>query len=386
MNAIQRFYIAINKGIPDRIPVVPKIWVDLAANLTGTSLYDVIKSPETALRVIIEAGIMLELDAVRQFHFPERKIEVQDDKVYEIRDGRRIGKIDMKGGLITHLDNTVDYHLEDPYTMAHYHFWAAKSPIINKVEDVKRIAVPNKKFLKEIGWELRQKKMMKLAGDRMVLIGDCSSATLAFYECLRGMNATMFDLIEEPKLVHTAMEKGAEIAIEKGKFNIDIGLKVLRLNDSIANMSVISPQHFREFVKPHMKIVCDELHHYDPKVRIYCHICGNVLPIMEDLVDIGLDCIAPLDPLGEFTCQQARKHVGEKVSLMGGVNTLSFINNTCDEIIKEARICMTGAGKKGGFILGSGCVIPRSAKKENIEALVVAAKKYGVYQNGVLCS
>jgi hypothetical protein len=187
MNAIQRFYIAINKGIPDRIPVVPKIWVDLAANLTETSLHDVIKSPETALRVIIEAGIMLELDAVRQFHFPERKIEVQDDKAYEIRDGRRIGRIDMKGGLITHLDNTVDYHLEDPYTMAHHHFWAAKSPIINKIEDVKRIAVPNKKFLKEIGWELRQKKMMKLAGDRMALIGDCSSATLAFYECLRGM-------------------------------------------------------------------------------------------------------------------------------------------------------------------------------------------------------
>jgi len=334
MNAIQRFYIAINKGIPDRIPVVPKIWVDLAANLTGTSLYDVIKSPEIALRVIIEAGIMLELDVVRQFHFPERKIEVQDDKVYEIRDGRRIGRIDMKGGLITHLDNTVDYHLEDPYTMAHYHFWAAKSLIINKIEDVKRIAVPNKKFLKE--------------------------------------------------LVHAAMEKGVEIAIEKGKFNIDIGLKILRLNDSIANMSVISPQHFREFVKPHMKIVCDELHHYDPKVRIYCHICGNVLPIIEDLIDIGIDCIAPLDPLGGFTCQQVRERVGEKVSLMGGVNTLSFVNNTCDEIIKEARICMTGAGKKGGFILGSGCVIPRSAKKENIEALVVAAKKYGVYQNGVL--
>ena len=30
---------------------------------------------------------------------------------------------------------------------------------------------------------------------------------------------------------------------------------------------------------------------------IYCHICGNVLPVVELLVDAGLDCIAPLDRL-----------------------------------------------------------------------------------------
>lgn len=78
MNAIQRFYIAINKGIPDRIPVVPKIWVDLAANLTGTSLCDVIQDPYKALHIMVEAGIDLRLDAMRQFHFPHRKIKIKD--------------------------------------------------------------------------------------------------------------------------------------------------------------------------------------------------------------------------------------------------------------------------------------------------------------------
>ena len=104
--------------------------------------------------------------------------------------------------------------------------------------------------------------------------------------------------------------KGVAIAIEKGKFNIDLGLRMLRLNDSVGNMSVISPNHWRTFVFPHMKDVCTELHRYRPNVKIYSHICGNILPIVEDLVEVGLDCIGPLDPLGGFTPGEIRQRVG----------------------------------------------------------------------------
>ncbi len=38
---------------------------------------------------------------------------------------------------------------------------------------------------------------------------------------------------------------------------------------------------------------------------------------------------------------------------------------------------MEGAGKEGGYILGSGCVVPRTAKRENLAAMVEAADKYG---------
>jgi uroporphyrinogen-III decarboxylase len=385
MNSIQRFITAISGGVPDRVPVVPKMWVDLAARLTGTTLYDVILDPYKTLHIMVEAGIDLELDAVRQFHFPQRNIKIEDDIVYEIdKQGTSIGKIDIKGGLITHLFSEDKYNFEDPYTMAHHHFWSSNKTIVKSIEDVKKIAVPDKGFLKQIGWETRQRKIMDIAGEKIALIGDCSSATLAFYVCLRGMSNALFDLLEDPGMVHAAMEKGTAIAVEKGKFNIDMGLKVLRLNDSAANMSLISPAHWREFVKPHMKEVCDELHKYDKDVVIYCHICGNVLPVIEDIMETGIDCIAPLDPLGGFTCAQAREHSGYGVSLMGGVNTLSFVNSTQEEIVNESKDCIEGAGEKGGFILGSGCVVPRDAKKENLIALVNASKKYGVYKNSIL--
>jgi uroporphyrinogen-III decarboxylase len=173
------------------------------------------------------------------------------------------------------------------------------------------------------------------------------------------------------------MDKGLAIAIEKGKFNIDLGLRILRLNDSIANMSVISPGHWRQFIKPRITEFCAELHHYEPAVRIYCHICGNILPVLADLVETGLDCIAPLDPLGGFTCRQAREAVGQSVALMGGINTMSFLDKSPDGIAQEARACINGAGLQGGFILGSGCVVPRDAKADTLLAAAEAAHQFG---------
>jgi len=118
------------------------------------------------------------------------------------------------------------------------------------------------------------------------------------------------------------------------------------------------------------------LHNYDPEARIYCHICGNALPIIDLLVDAGLDCIGPLDPLGGFTVGDARRAVGDEVTLMGGVDTQSFVVATGQEIEAEARRCIE-QGAVGGrrYILGSGCVIPRSAKRDNLEALVRAAEQ-----------
>ncbi|MGQ9778944.1 MAG: uroporphyrinogen decarboxylase family protein [Bacillota bacterium] len=383
MTPQERLYTAISGGVPDRVPVVPKIWVDCAANLVGLDLRMIIEKPSLALEALVDAGLALGLDGIRLFHLPRRATIAEDGKVFEIdRDGRRLGEIDMQGGLATHLYDPADFPLEDPYKMAHVQFWVTQVPLIRSLSDVKRINVPDKKFYEEIGWGKRERAALARAAERVALIGDCHSATLAFYVSLRGLANALLDLIEEPQLVHAAMEKGVAMAVERGKFHIDQGIKILRLNDSVANMSVISPGHWREFIFPHIKEVCDELHRYDPSVRIYCHICGNILPVMDLLCQTGLDCIGPLDPLGGFTCAQAREAAGEGIALMGGVNTLSFVEKTPEEIRQEARLCMLGAGRKGAYILGSGCVVPRHARPENLAALVSAAQDYGVYYAG----
>jgi MtaA/CmuA family methyltransferase len=370
-----RFISALKGEKVDRVPVVPKIWVDFSAKVTCTDSKDVIRDPSMALKVIALAGKRLELDAVRQFHFPAKNIIEEDGVIFEInKSGKKIGKIDMAGGLSTHLFESKDYDICDPYTMAYCHSWTTPEPIIKTLTDAKSIAIPDSAIFNQLGWAEKQKAVIDEYGKDLDFIGNCDSATIAFYIALRGINNAMMDLIIQPDLVHAVLERGTQIAINKGKYWLDLGINVLRLNDSAGNMSLISPQHWKEFVFPYIKTICTELHNYNKNALIYCHICGNVLPIIDLLVDAGLDCIAPLDPLGGFTVKQAREKVGTKISLMGGVNTLTLLNGSPQDVMNEARECITGAGPNGGYVLGSGCVVPRNTPQENISALIDAAK------------
>jgi uroporphyrinogen-III decarboxylase len=369
-------------GKADRVPVIPKMWVDTAAHLTGTPLLDVVRDPETALRVMIDAALLCKSDAIRIWHFPRRDAREIDGRVVEFdRDGRAIGEVDMIGGLQTHLYSPEYYDVSDPYTMVHHRFWTClEKPLVDTVEDAARIYVPTPADYERFGCGDRARAQFARAGDKVLVIGDCDCPTLSFYISFRGMSNALMDLIDNPELTHAVMDKATAIAIERAKFNIDMGRRVLRIHDSAATMTLLSPATWREYIKPRFTRFCTEVHAYCPDTRLFCHICGNILPVLDDLVETGMDCISPLDPLGGMTTKAAREVVGGRAALMGGVNTLSFINHTPEQIIEESRACIEGAAADGGYILGSGCDVPRYAKLENLLALAEAARKYGTYR------
>ena len=378
MNSKERFICALKGQDVDRVPVMPKIWVDAASRLTGRDLFDVISDPLEALYVIARAGKLLGLDAVRQFQFPEKRCIKEDDTVFEIdSNDRKIGEIDIYGGLATHLYDSRDFRIDDPRIIANRNSWIAPEPTVNSLDDAKAIAVPDSQVFDELGWGKRQLSVMESFADDLCFIGNCSSATMAFYISFRGMNNALMDLVIQPELVHAVMERGAQTAVARGKYWLDLGINVLRLNDSAGNMSLISPQHWKEFIYPYIKHVCDQLHSYNQGTIVYCHICGNVIPVMDLLVEAGIDCIGPLDPLGGFTVAQAREKAGSGVSLMGGIDTSSLLRSTPEEVKRQALECIKQAGTKGGYILSSGCAVPRDCPKENLLALVEASKEKG---------
>jgi hypothetical protein len=366
----ERFWLAMCGGRPDRVPVAPKISIALAARLTGHSLGEVLADPELTNRSIVDAAVDAGADMARQFLLPARRTIGRDGRLVEVdAGGRSLGEVDVPGGLAT--DRPAEaFVLEDPAHVAFRGYWAHQEPFVSSLSDVRRMAVPTQEFFESTGHGAMLSRTIDHTAGRLELAGDLDSATLAFVEAFRTLPEALIDLIENPALVHALMEKGEACAIERGRFWIDRGLRVLRLNDSIGNMTVISPRHWRDFVFPHMRNVCAELHRYRPEVRIYCHVCGNVLPILEGLVETGLDCIAPLDPLGGFSVARAREIVGDDVILMGGVNTVSFVQQSVAEIRAEAMRCIEeGAVDGARFILGTGCGVPRSASPESLRAL-----------------
>jgi len=104
--------------------------------------------------------------------------------------------------------------------MGYHQAWTADEPFVRDLEAAHKICVPNRDCLKQLGWEERQRRVRGLYEESIAFIGDCSSATMAFLVCMRGLHNALLDLIGNPSLVHAVMEKGAAIAVEKGKLNI----------------------------------------------------------------------------------------------------------------------------------------------------------------------
>jgi uroporphyrinogen-III decarboxylase len=364
---------AINgKQIP-RAPSVPKIYVDLAANLLNLDYIDIFNNPDLAVSSVIKAALQCQCDGARVFLFPKRDIRKEGDLYFHYKNGKKLGQVDIQGGFSTIYDDPRDIDFSDPETMICHNFFNSKTPIVTNSADLKKFKIPSIKDYNDL-FGTHVDKAIKAAGDSCCPIGWAGNGTLQFCIYMLGMEDAMLSLYSDPALINGLMDIITEIIIIQAKFFIDRGIRVLRLGDSAANMKVISPKMWRAFIKPQFITICKAIHAYCPEAKIYCHICGDVRPVIPDIIESGVDCIACLDPLGNVTVAEARRIAGNNYMLMGGVDTLSFINKTPEEIVLEAERCIRdGLADNKYYALGSGCVVPRAAKPEALKALAIAS-------------
>ena len=91
------------------------------------------------------------------------------------------------------------------------------------------------------------------------------------------------------------------------------------------------------------------------------------------LADTGAHVVEPLDPLGGVEVADAKRRIGQRVALMGGVNTLTLADGTPDEVRAEAiRKCREGGPH--GYILAAGDMVPPNTPLANLQAMVDVAR------------
>jgi len=359
----KRMKLAMNNKKPDRVPVMPQICHGHAINIfykdfrKGTS--DIINNPEKALELIIKTGKYYGVDGIRLF-LPAVKREAVDDGknmiARDIETGEIIGKVDVDGGGGIILN-------EKEFT-------------IKSIEDLKSIPVVEcGNLLETDSFCILKEKVEQAKKDYNFFVASAPPGfTVNYLSYIRGKSMALMDLIEKPELVNAIMDKALAISIEHAKALIKCGVDALYIGDPIASASVISPSTFKKFCFPRFKAFCDYFKNYD--ILTYLHICGNCTPLLDMMADTGVNCIEPLDPLGGVKIEEVKKRVGNRVSLMGGVNILTLLNKNPDLVYEESINCCEKAGKNGGYILAAGDMVPDFSPEENIKAMIKAAKDF----------
>lgn len=128
---------------------------------------------------------------------------------------------------------------------------------------------------------------------------------------------------------------------------------VIELGGGDASTTVISPKIFGKFVAPYdAKLI--ELAH-EAGQRVVYHTCGGMMPILEDIAAMNPDAMetfTPPDMGGDTRLAEAKQRIGDRVCMIGGFDQHHhFVNSSEEDTRAAVRSRFADAGEGGGYIL-----------------------------------
>lgn len=123
----------------------------------------------------------------------------------------------------------------------------------------------------------------------------------------------------------------------------------------------VSPRQWKDIFQPRFKkvaagITCPWVFHSD----------GNLLPIMESLLDLGMNAIHPIEPYGTLDIVEVKKKYGDRVCLAGNLDMNIIAHGGTEDIEREVKWLYENVGRDGGWILSSSNTIDKGANPKNV--------------------
>ena len=119
----------------------------------------------------------------------------------------------------------------------------------------------------------------------------------------------------------------------------------------------LRPSRFAEFVASYLAQLIRgyrDLGFYTIK-----HTDGNVMPILDQLIQCNPHALHSLDPQGGVDIAEVKRRYGDRVCLIGNVNCGLLDTGMDAEVIESARYALTHGAPGGGYIFStSNCIYP----------------------------
>ena len=197
---------------------------------------------------------------------------------------------------------------------------------------------------------------------------------------LMGMTNWMMAVYRNPDLVHRVARVVTDYSLEQLEMLGEVGLDVLIVEDDIAdkNTTLISPEHFTEFINPYNREMLDRAH--EMGMKVVRHSDGNLWPIMDLLLESGYDGLNPLEPQAGMTLRKVKDYCGDRLCLLGNIDCQELLPNGSPEQVRDAvKQAVEDAGAGGGLIICSSNTLHPGVNPENCIAMFEATREFGRY-------
>jgi uroporphyrinogen-III decarboxylase len=189
---------------------------------------------------------------------------------------------------------------------------------------------------------------------------------------LRGLERLLMDFIEAPDLADEILEIPYRYHRAAAERLVRMGVDMIWLGDDIGQQSgmLMSPRHWRRFLKPRMAELIASLKGINPRLKIAYHTDGCVYAIIPELIEIGIDVLNPVQPAA-MDPEKLKREYGRELCFWGSMDeqhTLPF--GSPDDVRREVRDRVATLGAGGGLILGPTHHVQLDTPLENFWAMV----------------
>ncbi|MBN1558491.1 MAG: hypothetical protein JW951_10150 [Lentisphaerae bacterium] len=209
------------------------------------------------------------------------------------------------------------------------------------------------------------------------MIGSCQISIFEAAWYLRGMEDLMIDMALDPDYAAALMDKVMQFPLAASRRYAELGADMVWFGDDVSHQRgmMMSVDMWRRFLKPRYAALFAAPRRVNPGIKVAYHSCGNCEAILDDMIEIGLDVLNPLQPLA-IDPFRIKKRYGDRLSLFGGLcvqQTLPY--GTPGEVRAAVRKLKTECGRGGGYLLGPAHHIQADTPPDNITAFYDEALK-----------
>jgi uroporphyrinogen decarboxylase len=204
----------------------------------------------------------------------------------------------------------------------------------NQLDDFLARCVPDPKESGRLDGAL---PMVVRHGDRRYLAGMTHLLLFERLHCLRGMENIFTDFYTDPQSLDRLLGVLTDYAVELIRLwarweNVD----AFFLTDDWGTQRalMIAPDLWRKFFAARYRRICEEAHRFG--LDVIFHSCGNVLAIVGDLIDAGVDVLDPVQP-DAMDLKALAREFGGKVAFSGGISDQRLARQTPAQVKDEIR-------------------------------------------------
>jgi len=198
---------------------------------------------------------------------------------------------------------------------------------------------------------------------------------------MRSREKLFIDFYDNPEFADALLTKVTDIRIQQAIRLTESGVDMLALADDIGTQSsmIMSPAMWRKWIKPHMAALIAASRRVNPKVHFRYHSDGWFVPVIPDLIEIGVSSLITVQP-ESMDVFEIKRRFGRDLVLEGTIGCQSeLMQGTPDEVRHMVKAQCAGLMPGGGFVAASANGVEPDVPWENLVALFEALDEHGRY-------